>query len=230
LRKIRILLEALDRAEKNVEYYALDLSLTELERTLSAIPKGLFRHVKCLGLHGTYDDGLAWLKSKNIAPRQKTILSMGSSIGNFKRADGANFLKNFSTVLRPGDTIILGMDGCKDPEKVYHAYNDKNGITHEFIRNGLRHANRIFGHEAFDISKWNVVGEYDKAAGRHHAFVFPTQDTQIDGVAVLKDERIRIEESYKFSALDVARLWKDSGLTEGARWAHTKSGDYGEYS
>jgi EasF-like predicted methyltransferase len=229
LRKIRILLEALERAEKDVEYYALDLSLTELERTLSAIPKGFFKHVKCFGLHGTYDDGLEWLKSAETATtRQKNILSFGSSIGNFKRDDGAQFLKRFSDILRPGDTMIVGMDGCQDPEKVYHAYNDREGVTHDFIRNGLENANRIFGRKDFDLEKWNVIGEYDEAAGRHHAFVFPTQDTTIDSITVKKDERVRIEESYKFSELDVSRLWKAASLVQGAKWAN-KLGDYGQF-
>jgi EasF-like predicted methyltransferase len=219
----------LERAEKDIEYYALDLSLPELERTLSAIPKGSFKHVKCFGLHGTYDDGLEWLKSAVTATtRQKNILSLGSSIGNFKRDDGARFLKRFSNILRPGDTMIIGMDGCQNPERVYHAYNDKEGVTHEFIRNGLQNANRIFGHEEFDLKKWKVIGEYDEAAGRHHAFVSPMQDISINGVVIHKDERVRIEESYKFSELDVSRLWKGASLVQGAKWAN-KTGDYGEF-
>lgn len=228
LRKIRILLEALERAEKDIEYYALDLSLAELERTLSAIPAGSFKHVKYFGLHGTYDDGLEWLKSAETANRrQKNILWLGSSIGNFKRDDGAQFLKTFSDILRPGDTMIIGIDGCQDPDRVYHAYNDKQGVTHKFIRNGLQHANQIFGHEEFDMKKWTVIGEYNKAARRHQAFVSPTQETRIDGVVIHKDERVRIEESYKFSELDILRLWETASLVEGAKWAN-KTGDYGQ--
>jgi hypothetical protein len=40
LRKVNILLQAIDRLEKDVEYYAVDLSLPELERTFSEIPTG----------------------------------------------------------------------------------------------------------------------------------------------------------------------------------------------
>lgn len=40
LRKVNILLQAIDRLELDVEYYAVDLSLTELERTFSEIPTG----------------------------------------------------------------------------------------------------------------------------------------------------------------------------------------------
>lgn len=74
-------MEALEAAGKEIDYYALDLSLKELERTLAAVPQ--FKNVRCHGLHGTYDDGLAWLKSNGIASRPKCILSLGSSIGTY---------------------------------------------------------------------------------------------------------------------------------------------------
>lgn len=44
LRKVNILLQAIDRLEKDVDYYAVDLSLPELERTFSEIPTG--KHIQ----------------------------------------------------------------------------------------------------------------------------------------------------------------------------------------
>jgi uncharacterized SAM-dependent methyltransferase len=79
LRKVSILLHALEAAGKDVDYYALDLSLKELKRTLEQVPK--FEHVRCHGLHGTYDDGLDWLKLPENRNRPKCVMSLGSSIG-----------------------------------------------------------------------------------------------------------------------------------------------------
>jgi uncharacterized SAM-dependent methyltransferase len=79
LRKVSILLRALEAAGKDVDYYALDLSLKELERTLEQVPS--FEHVKCHGLFGTYDDGLDWLKTPENKSRPKCVMSLGSSIG-----------------------------------------------------------------------------------------------------------------------------------------------------
>jgi uncharacterized SAM-dependent methyltransferase len=76
---VSILLKALDAAGKEVDYYALDLSLKELKRTLEQLPG--FAHVKCHGLHGTYDDGLDWLKLPQNQERPKCVMSLGSSIG-----------------------------------------------------------------------------------------------------------------------------------------------------
>jgi uncharacterized SAM-dependent methyltransferase len=152
---------------------------------------------------------------------------MGSSIGNFTRHDAAKFLSNFATVLAPGDTLLIGIDACKDSNKVYHAYNDREGITHRFILNGLEHANRLLGVNSFDIDHWYVIGEYDRTAGRHHAFVSPDCDVTIDGVFIRKDELIRIEDSYKWSSEETEQLWGAAGLAEGAKWPNS-IGDYGK--
>lgn len=74
-------MQALEKAGKDVDYYALDLSLKELERTLAQLPS--YNHVRAHGLLGTYDDGREWLKNPSNSSRQKCILSLGSSIGEF---------------------------------------------------------------------------------------------------------------------------------------------------
>jgi uncharacterized SAM-dependent methyltransferase len=83
LRKVNLLLQALEGAGKRIDYYALDLSQKELERTLAQLPP--YRHVRAHGLLGTYDDGREWLKKPSNASRQKCILSLGSSIGERSR-------------------------------------------------------------------------------------------------------------------------------------------------
>ena len=130
-------MQALEDAAKDVDYYALDLSQQELERTLAQLPP--YKHVRAHGLLGTYDDGQIWLRDPAIASRQKCILSLGSSVGelwlpfnldqqgsltptflagNFDRRDAAAFLKSFADVLGPDDTMLIGLDACDDPAKV----------------------------------------------------------------------------------------------------------------
>lgn len=94
----------------------MDLSVKELERTLADVPR--FQHVRCHGLHGTYDDGLAWLKAGRNAFRPKVIMTLGSSIGNFHRGDAAAFLKDFADILGPNDIMLVGLDACYDAQKV----------------------------------------------------------------------------------------------------------------
>lgn len=222
-----MLLHALDRIGKHVDYYALDLDLTELQRTLAAVPKGTFKHVQCYGLHGTYDDGLVWLNRSEVSAKPKCILSMGSSIGNFEPVEVAPFLKAYATSLQNGDMMLIGIDKTNDPEKIYHAYNDKHGVTHDFILNGLAHANRLLGWKAFDPEVWKVHGEVDPVKGCHQAFVYPNKDVTFEDIHVAKNEKVRIEHSYKYSDDAAARLWKTIGVTPGTQWTNSAN-NYGK--
>ncbi|ORY63132.1 C-type lectin protein [Pseudomassariella vexata] len=225
LRKVQILLEAIEDAEKKVDYFALDLSEEELIRTLAQIPP--FRHVQCHGLLGTYDDGREWLKRPSIAARRKCVLSLGSSIGNFQRDEAASFLKGFTDVLRSTDFILVGVDSCVDPSKVYHAYNDREGVTHQFVLNGLRHANEVLGSEVFKEEDWRVIGEYvyDASGGRHQAAYSPIREVTVLGETIRAEERIQVEQSLKYSKEGMERLWNAAGLVEQATFMRGK--EYG---
>ncbi|CAM1503087.1 Fc.00g078630.m01.CDS01 [Cosmosporella sp. VM-42] len=225
LRKVCLLLQAFEDLERSIEYYALDLSRKELERTLAQVPN--FKYVSCHGLWGTYDDGLEWLKQPAISGRPKCIIHLGSSIGNFDQGGASEFLKGFANVLQPSDTMIIGVDSCSDPAKVYHAYNDRKGLTHQFILNGLSQANTLLEDEVFKAGEWRVIGEYvhDEEGGRHQAFVSPLHTTDVLGSTIQPHERIRIEQSWKFSKPEAARLWALAGLSEVDYWG--RGDEYG---
>ncbi|KAF1955820.1 hypothetical protein CC80DRAFT_492772 [Byssothecium circinans] len=225
LRKVNILLQAIERQGKEVEYYAVDLSLPELERTFAEVPTEGYKHIQCFGLHGTYAHALEWLKSPQMSARPKTILWLGSSLGNFKRHEVPPFLSGFRAAIKPGDTMLIGIDACKNSDKVFHAYNDREKVTREFTLNGLKHANRLLGETVFNLDDWDTIGEYDVENGCHRAFVSPLKDVEIDGVRIAKGERLRIEESYKYSRKETERLWDEAGLVENSVWCN-KTADY----
>ena len=222
------MLQAIEDAGKSIEYYALDLSLPELYRTLSAIVTGTYKHVKFYGLHGSYDDGMQWLKRSKDTGGPRVVLWLGSSLGNYGPTEAASFLKRFIQSLNKGDRMLIGVDACQDPDKVFHAYNDRNGTTHEFIRNGLAHANQLLGAEAFKPRDWGVVGEYDVSAGRHQAFYVALVDVRLQGVEFQAGEKVRIEESYKYSLTQSTQLWSKAGLEPVARFGNSLN-DYRMY-
>ena len=231
LRKVKVLLDALEKAQKNVSYYALDLMYDELARTLALVPHGGYEYVRCAGLWGTYDDGLAWLKEPKNASRPKAILSMGSSIGNFTPEEAVDFLAQFAAEIRGDDMMLIALDGCQDADRVYHAYNDRGDVTHSFTSNGLRHANRILGYDAFRTEDWEATGEFDKQGSRHRAFVVPKKEVTVEGVRIRKGEKVRIEESYKWPKHEADALWRavsaksGSRIVEGAFYANEKGQD-----
>lgn len=227
LRKVSILLTALERIQKPVSYYALDLSLEELHRTLCEIPGNTYKHVTFYGLHGTYDDGKAWLQTcPEMAKKPRVILWLGSSIGNFDRKDAAEFVADFTRgVLRAGkdDMWIVGMDGCKDEKTVWEAYNDSKGVTREFELNGLRNANGIMGRTIFEEGVWEYEGRWNKDLGAHEAFYRPLKDVilEIDGkrIEVKKYELVRIERSYKFDEQEALDIVNKARLAQSCVWA-----------
>lgn len=208
-----------------MDYYALDLSYNELWRTLSEVPSGTYRHVRCRGLHGTYEDGLKWLKRAENCHRPRCIMSLGSSVGNFNLQDASKFLHGFAAVLGQNDSILVGVDSTNLANKVFTAYNDKIGLTEQFYRNGLEHANRLLGQSVFDQEDWDVIGVFNKDKRRHEAFIAPRKDIVKGNFLFVQGERIRIEEAYKFSSVQKSRLWRQAGLQTGATFTDS-TGDY----
>ncbi|KAL8687622.1 MAG: hypothetical protein Q9218_006259 [Villophora microphyllina] len=197
----------------------------ELQRTLSAVPAH-YRFVRCHGLLGTYDDGLHWLKGPKQQDRPKWILSLGSSIGNFTREEATSFLEGFANAITKDDAVLIGLDSCQDGDKIYHAYNDGLGKTHQFVLNGLVHANRLLDKDVFQIKDWQIIGEYDQTAGRHQAFYCPVKDVVVDGVYIRAGTKIRVEESYKYSSKQSDELWRNAGLVQQACFGNSTNDYY----
>ena len=152
-------------------------------------------------------------------------MTLGSSIGNFERKDAPDFLGGFARALGPKDSILVGVDNCQDKERIFHAYNDRHGTTEKFYRNGVAQANKLLGEEVFNQDIWDVIGEYDEATGRHQAFISPKKSVACNGFHFPAGERIRIENAYKYSPEQKAKLWQDSGLSLSSAYLDS-SGQY----
>ena len=122
------------------------------------------------------------------------------------------------------------MDGCLNKDKVYLAYNDKSGTTHQFYRNGLDYANKLLGYELSKQQDWGIVGEFDDQQMRHQAFVSPKKDIDTQGFKFEAGERIRLENAFKYSTSRRSLLWNESGLAVRASYTDTKDNDYNEPS
>ena len=225
LRKTKILLQALDNIGKSVDYYALNLSPSELERALALVSPGTYTHVRCYGLLGTYDDGHAWLQRPENMISDCYIISLGSTIGSFARPDAVAFLADFADVLHRSSgrnsCMIIGVDGCKDEAKVSRAYNDACGKNAGFIANALKHANSVLGYTAFQHEHWYVQGEWNTVSGSFDQFVIPCRDVDLfNGVSLKAGEKILVVQSYKYDAEEKAMLWRKASLTEVGRWSN----------
>lgn len=217
LRKTEILLQALDDQGKSVDYYALDLDRNELVRTLSQIQPGTFRHVRCHGLLGTYDDGQIWLWRSVDARRPRCILSLGSTMGSLTHSEALEFWRGWSNTLQlssQDSQVIVGLDGCKDEAQVFRAYNDQECANWRFVMNALDHANRQLGYRAFDCADWTVRGQWNARESRHTQYLVPVRDVSFEDVRLSKDEKIFVVHSHKWSEAERKGLWEESNLRE----------------
>ncbi|EXJ71553.1 uncharacterized protein A1O5_05361 [Cladophialophora psammophila CBS 110553] len=236
LRKTKILLQAIDDLNKCVDYYALDLSRSELERTLQEVSASTFHRVRCHGLLGTYDDGLAWLQQSEIAWRARAVLSLGSTLGSLTRTEAAEFLAGFAKAVdhsvngatRSEPLMVIGVDGCQKGEKVWPAYNDAESRNDQFIKDALDYANQILGKGIFDQDQWDRHGQWNEKIGRHEQSLVPQKDIWFEDRCLKAGERVFVVSSHKYDHDDRQRRWQGAGLSLMEGWQHQGT-KYGEF-
>ena len=246
LRKVGILLNAIDALGTPAEYYALDLDRNELERSLRELGANKYKHVRCHGLLGAYEDGRTWLAMMENAQKPRCVLSLGSTLGSFSRPEAGQFLGEWSCTLQPSEDkqsanhsgvppysddvrIIVGLDACKDGERVFKAYNDKPGANKRFIMNAIEHANYHLCYNAFNPSDWTVQGEWDAENGRHDQYLVPLKDVKFEGTRLPKGELIFLVHSHKYDKAEKDDLWDCAQLNEKHSYMND-DGSYGMYS
>lgn len=222
---MNILLDAFEARSKNVEYYALDVSLSELQRTFALVDTQAYKHVTFHGLHGTYDDGFAWITSGGRDRGTTCLMTLGSSIGNFTPDEATKFLATFTDVLNPADFILVGLDACSDATRILNAYNDSKHVTKQFYRNGLDHANKLLDSHIFQQSNWAVEGSYVAESNKHHAAYVALVDLSTEFFSVKAGEKVHFEDSHKYRKEDRKRLWHSAGLIPQMSFDNS-AGDY----
>ncbi|OQR95861.1 hypothetical protein ACHHYP_00019, partial [Achlya hypogyna] len=144
MRKTSHVLDAIVRAGKvRTTYYAVDVSEESLTEALEPLV-AQYPSISFVGLFGTYDDSLEWLRDHAPPAANKTFLWLGSTIGNIVRSEAAAFLRSIQeTAMAPGDHFIVGIDRRKEGGTVQRAYNDPTGLHREFVLNSLDHMNAL---------------------------------------------------------------------------------------
>jgi L-histidine Nalpha-methyltransferase / hercynylcysteine S-oxide synthase len=90
------------------------------------------------------------------------VLFLGSSLGMLQRGEDAAFLNALPLRAGKGDTLLIGIDQCRDIARIERAYNDRTGVMCRLILNVLKSAGRALGDESlFAPDKWDYVGRYN---------------------------------------------------------------------
>jgi len=217
-RKTRRILEAF-AYHPSMTYCPIEISSTALESCEHELDD--LAHVSILGFETEYLDGL----SRAVARRQPregvVVLFLGSSIGNFDRGPGEDFLRKIRQALDPGDALLLGTDLEKPLAQLIPAYDDSLGVTGVFNRNLLLRINRELGGD-FDLHQFEHVALYNTRERRieMHLRSVETQTVTIDGVqfAFQRDETIWTESCHKYGRHEAPEMAKRTGFECVAQW------------
>lgn len=218
-RKTRTILHAFGGAGPLPAYAPIDISAAALDLCV----KELSGMARVTPLHARYLDGVG-LASQGRAPGQPLLLLfLGSTIGNFARAEADEFLGALRARLRPGDLLLLGTDLRKDPERTLAAYDDPTGVTAAFNRNVLGRINRELGAD-IDLRAFDHQARYDEREGRVEMHLVARRPLAASVPAagarftMERGESIWTESSHKFHPDEVRALVAAAGLRCEAQW------------
>ena len=221
-RKTRRILEALAQRQSTT-YCPIEISSTALEsceRELDDLP-----NVSILGFETEYLDGLGRAVARREPGEGVMVLFLGSSIGNFDRGPGEDFLRKIRRALEPGDALLLGTDLEKPLDQLIPAYDDALGVTAVFNRNLLARINRELGGD-FDLSRFEHVALYNARERRieMHLRSLEKQTISIGGAnfTFQRDETIWTERCHKYGRQEAAEMAKRTGFECVAQWVDSE--------
>lgn len=212
--KTRLLLDAYQKQGSLGKYVAVDVSGEILEDTVRQLGED-YPALEARGMVGTYERALAQLKP--LSKGSRTVMFLGSTLGNFSTDECDRFLEQVVTVLKPGDYFLLGIDLQKPQDILEAAYNDAEGITAAFNLNMLAHLNWRFEGD-FNLDLFEHKAIYNRAKSQIEMYL----DCRESHVVRLEKldltlefevgERILTEISRKFNLEEMEQYLADRSL------------------
>jgi len=219
-KKTRHILEALCRRQRTA-YYPIEISHSALlmcERELSDID-----FISIVGFEREYLDGLLEVAAQRSPGQHLLVLFLGSTIGNFDRPAGIQFLAEVRRILVPGDALLLGTDLMKSTAQLVAAYDDELGVTAAFNLNMLARINRELDAD-FDLAQFEHRATVDHAERRVEMHLRSLCDQTVHipvadiSVNFAQGETIWTESSHKYSPEDAFQIARETGFRCEAQW------------
>jgi L-histidine N-alpha-methyltransferase len=223
--KTQLLLAAFERQGRLRRFIPFDVS----EATLRAAARRVAADHPEIDVHAVVGDFEHHL---GLIPREgrRMVVFLGGTIGNLVPSERKSFLAEIADGLDAGESLLLGTDLVKSPDRLVAAYDDPRGITAAFNRNVLRVINRELGAdfvpEGFDhVAVWDAENEWIEMRLRSaHAQRVHVADLDL-AVDFAAGEEMRTEVSAKFRREVVEAELAGAGLTL-VRWWTDQNGDF----
>jgi L-histidine N-alpha-methyltransferase len=218
--KTRWLVETLARRQR-VNYYPIDISRSALHRCQQEL--GQIDLVSIVGFETAYLDGLREVAARRFKDERLLVLFLGSTIGNFDRPAGEQFLRNVRDILRMGDALLLATDLEKPVQQLLLAYDDPAGVTAAFNKNLLARMNRELDAD-FDLSQFEHFVRWDESERRveMHLRSKGWQRVTIRKASfrfyLREGETIWTESSHKYNLAEVVEMGQRTGFECAGQW------------
>jgi L-histidine Nalpha-methyltransferase len=219
-KKTRWILEALARRQPTL-YHPIEISPSALAMCEHELDR--LESVSILGFETEYLDGLRRVAARRESSQRLLVLFLGSSIGNFDRQPGEEFLRRVRQTLIPGDALLLGTDLEKPVSQMIRAYDDPIGVTAAFNLNLLARINRELDGN-FALSQFRHVARYDTKHRRIEMHLLSTRaQTATIGKAGLtvnlhEGETLWTESSHKYNREEVVQMAERTGFRCDGQW------------
>lgn len=219
-KKTRWLLESLARRQRTF-YHPIEISRAALIRCQQELRD--LESVSILGFEREYLDGLLEIAAHRKRGQRLLVLFLGSTIGNFDRDAGIEFLAAIRRILRSGDSLLLGTDLEKPAYQLIAAYDDELGVTAAFNLNLLARINRELDAD-FDVGQFVHEARINEQARSVEMHLRSTQAQTVtipraDLVVEFEEgETIWTESSHKYSAEEVFDMAGYADFRCDAQW------------
>jgi L-histidine N-alpha-methyltransferase len=196
--KTQLLLNASQSSLKR--YIPLDVSSSIVNSTA----KRLLSKYPQLSIHAIIGDFEQHLAMIPPSIGRRTVLFLGSTLGNLNETSRLNLLQEIRKIVVPGDCVLLGVDLVKEVRILEEAYNDSQGVTAAFNRNILAVINKNLQADfQLEMFRHNAFYNEERSRIEMHLISQGNQTVRIKGlnldVLFRPEESIWTESSYKFT-------------------------------
>jgi len=219
-KKTRLILEAIARRQPT-DYHPIEISHAALAMCRHELED--LDSVNVLGFETGYLDGLRKVAAQRQKGQRLLVLFLGSSIGNFERKLGEQFLRRVRKALTPGDALLLATDLEKPVEQLLVAYDDPLGVTAAFNLNLLARINRELDGN-FDLSRFRHLAQYNVQERRIEMHLRSTLAQTVTirkaelTVTIQKGETIWTESSHKYASEEIVEMAQKTGFRCDGQW------------
>ncbi len=218
--KTRLIIEALLAVQDVLSFIPIDIAEPVLEASARELLND-YPRLQIEAIAGEYEDALEHLSGPHARPR--LIAWLGSSIGNFRKPEAADFLHRIREWMSSDDRMLVGIDLRKDRERLERAYDDSQGVTARFNKNLLTRINRELNAN-FDIDSFSFEARYRESTGSVESYLVSDNRQTVEvrdlnaSYEFAAGERIHTEDSHKFSHEEIEALAARAGLKREIVW------------